>query len=117
MSENLTKFLKNARISAGLKQQEVGKKLGYKANTISNWESGRTEPGIDTLIKLCRLYNVSFIDLLNYIDEHRSENPAPTIKELEKIHKYRKLDIRGKENVDAILEREYLYCQQTLTTS
>ena len=55
MNELLVNRLRIARTESGLKQQDVADKLGIKANTIGNWEKGRTEPDIDTFVKLCVL--------------------------------------------------------------
>ena len=52
MNELLVDRLKHARAEQGLKQSDVAEKLGLKANTISNWEKGRTEPDIDSFVKL-----------------------------------------------------------------
>lgn len=64
MNELLIDRLKSARTAAGLNQQDVAEKLGVKANTISNWEKGRTEPDIDTFVMLCKIYDIDFAALL-----------------------------------------------------
>lgn len=113
MNHYLVQFIRDARLNAGLKQQEVGEKLGYKANTISNWESGRTEPDIDTLVSLCQLYNVNFANMLNIIYHlNYSEDSSLSIKEFEHIKKYRILDCRGRKNVDDTLDREFEFCRK-----
>lgn len=113
MNYKLAEFLKEARLFSGLKQQEVGIKLGYKANTISSWESGRTEPDINTLLRLCDLYQVDFNCFLNRDKNPNTKTPILTSKEIEHIQKYRQLDNRGRKNVDETLEREFFYCSQT----
>lgn len=50
--------LKKARAKTGLTQEQVAKELGYKRATLANWETGRTEPDIETVTKLAAFYNV-----------------------------------------------------------
>ena len=51
--------LKQLRLEKGLTQIELGKKLGIKRNTYSDWENGKTEPRFDNLVKLADFFNVS----------------------------------------------------------
>lgn len=55
--------LKELRLKKGLTQTELGKKLGVKQSTFTNWENGKREPNFETLIKLANLLEVS-VDLL-----------------------------------------------------
>lgn len=57
--EVLGSRLKDARTFAGLTQKEVANILKLKQPTIASYESGRTEPDIETLGKLAQLYDVS----------------------------------------------------------
>lgn len=51
--------LKELRLKKGLTQTELGKKLGVKQSTFTNWENGKREPNFETLIKLADLLEVS----------------------------------------------------------
>ena len=53
MNKYIIEKLKEGRSNANLKQSEVAKKLGVKANTLSNYENGVSEPDIDTFCALC----------------------------------------------------------------
>ncbi len=61
MSEEIGKFLKSLRESAGLSQRDVYEKIGVKQSTYSSWESGRHEPSGSKLIEICRLYDLAEI--------------------------------------------------------
>lgn len=51
--------LKKLRKTLDLTQQEFGKRIGVKRNTIATYESGRNEP-IDSVFSLiCREFNVN----------------------------------------------------------
>lgn len=58
--------LKKARKAKGLTQDDVAQALGAKNTTISNWENGVSRPDVDTLVSLCRLYEISPNDILEY---------------------------------------------------
>ncbi len=62
--EEIASKLRIAREKAGLKQEDVAKQLGVTAQKVSSFETGRTRVDIDTLIALCRLYNVDANDIM-----------------------------------------------------
>ena len=107
MNDLLVDRLKNARTNQGLKQQDVAEQLGIKANTISNWEKGRTEPGIDTFVKLCDIYQLDCASLLSEVYAFNRISKDITLPEYEHIKKYRDLDDHGREMVDFTLTKEY----------
>lgn len=76
MNKALIQILKEARISCGLKQSEVAQQLGIKDNTLSNWENGRTEPDIDTLIRMCGIYHLDCATVLNDAYQYRSPDDS-----------------------------------------
>ncbi|MDE7203121.1 MAG: helix-turn-helix domain-containing protein [Lachnospiraceae bacterium] len=106
MNELLVDRLKNARAESGLKQQEVAEKLGIKANTISNWEQGRTEPDIDTFVKLCNIYQIDCSSLLSDVYAFKRIGSDISLSEYDHIKKYRSLDDMGKSHIDYELNRE-----------
>lgn len=71
MSFNET--LKKARKAKGLTQDDVAQALGAKNTTISNWENGVSRPDVDTLVLLCRLYEISPNDILEYYNDELSD--------------------------------------------
>ncbi len=56
--------IKELRIKKGLTQEELGKMLNKTKNNISQYETGKREPDIDTLIRLSDLFNVSINTLV-----------------------------------------------------
>lgn len=56
--------LKAARINAGLSQKEVAMILRVSNKTISSWEKGYTFPPADKICTLCKLYGVSYDDII-----------------------------------------------------
>ena len=63
--KELHTFLKEIRIEKGLTQEEVAEQIGLTRQAISGYESGRRLPGVDILMKLAEIYDVS-IDAILY---------------------------------------------------
>lgn len=57
--------LKKARLSLGLTQEKIAEFLALAPRYISDIERGKTKGSIDTLIKLCNIYNITPNDLLS----------------------------------------------------
>lgn len=57
--------LKSARIASSLTQKQVASKLNVVESCYANWEQGRTEPNIDMLRKLSKIFNISLDELIN----------------------------------------------------
>ena len=51
--------LRELRMSVGYTQTQLGALLHLSRTTISNYEAGRLEPSLDTLIKLSQLFDIS----------------------------------------------------------
>lgn len=107
MNELLISRLRSARIDKNMKQQEVANILGIKPNTLSNWEKGRTEPDIDTFVKLCDIYEIDCASLLDDVYAFKRVKSDISLSEYEYIKKYRNLDNHGREMVDFALEKEW----------
>ena len=60
LSENLQRLRKKA----GLSQEDVAEKLFVSRQSISKWENGNAEPGVDHLKALARLYGVTLDELM-----------------------------------------------------
>jgi len=74
--------LRSARTSRLLKQSEVAARLGCAATSLTNWESGKVMPSLEVLSKLCDIYGISPLSLLekeySYYDiVEISEKPIP----------------------------------------
>ncbi len=61
--------LKEARLQAGLTQENVAEKIQVTRQTISNWENEKSFPDIVSVIKLSTLYNISLDKLLKGDEE------------------------------------------------
>lgn len=70
-------LLREIREEMGFSQKELAKQMGVSPTNIYNYESGRTEPNIDTLIKLSKILNVSVDYLLGIEDDLGIKGYAP----------------------------------------
>jgi transcriptional regulator with XRE-family HTH domain len=60
----IEKKLKEARVNAGLTQEQLAQKIMVSRQTISNWENGKSLPDIISIMNLSDLYQISLDDLL-----------------------------------------------------
>lgn len=60
----LNQTLRENRQKHGLTQQQLADKLFVSNKTISNWETGKTLPDIESLIRLANLFNLSLDNIL-----------------------------------------------------
>lgn len=97
--------IKEARINKGYTQAQLGSIMGVANTTIAGYEKNR-EPTAAQLGLLSEVLDVDVSFLLQDEIRRRHENSA-TLDEMEKIKKYRILDVHGKRAVDAVLDVEY----------
>lgn len=97
--------LKKLRTERKIKQYQVGQYLGYGATAIVNYESGRNEPSIDSLIKLAEYFAVSVGYLVGSEKEPYEKNRL-TQEEQELVFAFSKLSQAQKELLLARLKKE-----------
>ena len=51
--------LRKLRQDCNLTQKEVCEQLNISLNGYASYEQGRTEPNIETIVKLCTIFNTS----------------------------------------------------------
>ena len=51
------------REKQGIDQKTMASKLGITANSISNWENGRSRPDVNLLPSICKVLEISLLDL------------------------------------------------------
>nr|DAS17816.1 MAG TPA: helix-turn-helix domain protein [Caudoviricetes sp.]DAX84143.1 MAG TPA: helix-turn-helix domain protein [Caudoviricetes sp.] len=60
--------LKMLRAGANLTQEQIAEKLGISPATWSKWENGKTFPDVADIIKIEKLFNISYSDINFLID-------------------------------------------------
>lgn len=107
---SLNDRIKQARLNAGLTQEQLGEKIGVAKTTVAGYEKNR-EPDAATLGALMDALKVDANFLFQ--DEMRElETDDLTVPEIKHIKKYRTLDEYGKAAVDSILNIEHKRCAE-----
>lgn len=60
--------LKEIRKDCGFTQKDIYTRLQVSPNCYASWEQGRTQPDIENIKRLCKIYEVSADYLLGIID-------------------------------------------------
>ena len=63
-----SKILKELRKEKNMTQTQLGHLIGFSYSAIRDWESSRTQPSIENLIKLARIFNVTVGQLVGVED-------------------------------------------------
>jgi len=74
--------LQQARKALGLTGEFVGAQVGVSKQTVSHWEAGRYEPGVEQIKALCKVLKVT----PNYLFEADDLNLPPDALEEAKIY-------------------------------
>lgn len=95
--------IKKARIAANLKQSDLAKMLNVGQTTISNWETGYSQPDLESIRTMAKLFNCS-------IDELLGQKEKPVVKDDGLNQKLEKLSDRNlqrlEEYIDLLLETQ-----------
>lgn len=68
MHNKLGKRLKELRVEKNLSQKALAEIIETNNSSVCDWECGRTEPNLDTVIKLCEFFDVTADYLLGISD-------------------------------------------------
>lgn len=110
---NYGQKLKKAREALGLTQEKVAEYLGLGPRYISDIERNKTKGSIDTLIKLCNIYNITPNDLLSeyiYFDIEKSNIELAAFYSLSVENQQMILDLISFFNQKEKHNKQNLYC-------
>lgn len=98
MPQKLKQFRKNS----GYTIEEVGEKLNKTKSAVSTWENGKAIPDVNTLLRLCALYNIA--DFNEFLDTATPvEYSTLTRNERKIITLYRKSSPTVKKSIENLL--------------
>lgn len=66
--------LKNLRKNSGLTQKQVAEKLNVTRQAVSSYESGRTQPDLDTIKRIADIYKVNISDIVYEYADNTSKS-------------------------------------------
>ena len=78
LSDQIRKYRKEK----GLSQDELAEKLGVSRQSISLWENGQTQPTIENILALARIFNVSTDAILGNTEEVKSQAEEAATEEV-----------------------------------
>ncbi len=65
MNTQFCNNLKSIRKLSGFTQKQIAEQLNVVESCYANWEQGRTEPNIEMLKKLGKIFNITLDELIN----------------------------------------------------
>ena len=78
IKDEIAKNILFYRKKYGYTQKQLGEMVGVKNTSVSNWETGDNSIDIETLIKLCKIFNIELNDIYgsfgkkdNYTEKER----------------------------------------------
>ena len=81
-------LIREARLRAGLSQQQLAERSGKDRTVIARWEQGLVAPSIDTLVELLRSCGFDLpLELVEY-----DPGPDERIREIQLLSPERRLD-------------------------
>jgi transcriptional regulator with XRE-family HTH domain len=66
---SLQRVLRDARIAAGLRQEEVARQLNQSQSFVSKYESGERQLDLAELRDICEVLKISLEDLIREIED------------------------------------------------
>ena len=89
-----SELIQTTRKKKGVTQEELDNQLLVSSKTISNWETGKTTPDIDNLIRIASLFQISLDNLLTEGSEVvENIKKKAEINNLKNIHTVQSLQI------------------------
>ena len=99
--------LKEIRKEKGFKAIEASRFLNVPQSTFATWESGKTEPNIETVMKLCEFYGVAgdILGALGFDGYNENGSIRLNMTECQLVENFRKLSTYNKETLLMLSER------------
>ena len=86
------------RMEQGFSQREIAKMLNVSQGTYNNWENEKTQPSIEDLIEISRIFKVSVDYLIgNQVVEEAGLQEESTLRKV-----YRSIQKLDKESLSAL---------------
>ena len=77
LADTLSHRIVLARVRSGLKQWEVAEALGIKPPSVSDWETGKTEPEPENLVAFAKVCGCSLLWLIE-----GDKNPVADVEQI-----------------------------------
>lgn len=92
--------VKEARVSLGISQPQLGKKIGLSVRSVIAYENGEKKPRPASMLKLAKALGVS----VKFLSDDECENPMADIEKDDYIAEAReRYGVAGAKNMDELL--------------
>ena len=81
MKNTIGKRIAAARVYQNIKQEQLVELIGFSVSTISRFETGKSQPTIDHLLKLANILNVGIDYFLYDLLPHNDSIANPTVQD------------------------------------
>lgn len=103
--------IKSARMAKKLTQRQLADLIDVKHNSISDWESDKHAPDIDTLEKICRALDVTSTYLMGQKSDDEYGNIVGNLMNqpdlLDMIEEYQELNSEDKKAIRQLISSLY----------
>lgn len=114
MKTNLSKNLKFLRSKSGKNQTEIGLQLGKAHTSIGNWEKGISEPSLEEISELARIFEISPSDLIYSDLENGKKNPDQQANQDLKTKNKKEKVLPGVDNdISKLIDSNFLLSKST----
>lgn len=100
-NEKVGAFLAELRQERNLKQTDVAKLCNVTFQAVSQWETGKTLPDIETLRNLSTLYDITINEILD--GERKIPEEVLLVEDRNKLLEYQKSQIKSKILISIII--------------
>lgn len=81
MKNTIGKRIAEARVNQNITQEQLEELSGFSVSTISRFETGKSQPTIDHLLKLANILNVGIDYFLYDLLPHNDSIANPTVQD------------------------------------
>ena len=107
-SQKIGERIRELRKGLGLKQAELGEKLGIGKSTVSDWESGKREFSTSMLRPLAEALGVDMWDIIGYDSVVIDGQSSPLSRdEQDLVDVYRAVDDHGRKIIRTVADLEF----------
>lgn len=92
LKKNIGYYLELNKIS----QKELAERLGVSQSAVTNWIKGKNSPDIELVAEMCRIFDISIMEMMG-VSEH-SKSETDLVKE-KLIRNYEQLNSKGREEL------------------
>lgn len=88
MNEQIGRRIQELRKLTGMTQEQLAEKINISRQTLSKWETGATMPDVESIVRLCEIFQITPNDLLDINEKSYNSSDKITLEDLAKMNRY-----------------------------